>query len=196
MIALSDPDRMRVELIETAGPEVTGAETAEIGGFHSVTLWLTDPARTARVLTDLFGYREIGEEAEGGTSRFRFQSPAGGRGSIVDLIRSDAPSIGRQGAGSIHHVAFRAETKEIQQEWRERVLSFGLDATPVIDRQYFDAIYFREPGGVLFEIATDPPGFAIDEAPDALGAALRLPPQYEAHRAEIERRLPPIRVPA
>jgi glyoxalase family protein len=148
------------------------------------------------VLTDLFGYREIGEEAEGGTSRFRFQSPAGGRGSIVDLIRSDAPSIGRQGAGSIHHVAFRAETKEIQQEWRERVLSFGLDATPVIDRQYFDAIYFREPGGVLFEIATDPPGFAIDEAPDALGAALRLPPQYEAHRAEIERRLPPIRVPA
>ncbi|MET0840773.1 MAG: VOC family protein, partial [Methyloceanibacter sp.] len=121
---------------------------------------------------------------------------AGGRGSIVDLIRSDAPSMGRQGAGTIHHVAFRAETKAIQREWRERVAAFGLDVTPVIDRQYFESIYFREPGGVLFEIATDPPGFAVDEAQAELGTRHKLPPRYEGGRADIERLLPPIRVPA
>jgi glyoxalase family protein len=113
----------------------------------------------------------------------------------VDLIGTEAPSIGRQGAGTIHHVAFRAETKAIQREWRERVAAFGLDVTPVIDRQYFEAIYFREPGGVLFEIATDPPGFAVDEAQAALGTQLKLPPQHERHRADIERVLTPIRVP-
>ena len=113
----------------------------------------------------------------------------------MDLIRLDAPSIGRQGAGSIHHVAFRAESRAIQGEWRERVADFGLDVTPVIDRQYFESIYFREPGGVLFEIATDPPGFAVDEAQAELGTRLKLPPRYEGGRADIERLLPPIRVP-
>ncbi len=130
------------------------------------------------------------------TQRLRFLSPAGGRDSAVDLIRSDAPPIGRQGAGTIHHIALRAKTKAVQREWRERVAAFGLDVTPVADRQYFDAIYFREPGGVLFEIATDPPGFAADETPAELGAYLKLPPQHERHRADIERVLPPIRVPA
>ena len=114
----------------------------------------------------------------------------------MDLIRPDASPTGRQGTGTIHHVAFRAETKAVQREWRERVAAFGLDVTPVIDRQYFDAIYFREPGGVLFEIATDPPGFAADEAQAELGTHLKLPPQYEGRRADIERVLPPIRVPA
>ena len=199
VIALADRDGLWIELIEAAGPG--GADAGADGaptddGFHSVTLWLRDPAPTARVLTGLFGYEEAGREATGdGTERLRFVSPAGGRGSVVDLVRSDAPSIGRQGAGTIHHVAFRAETKVIQREWRERVAAFGLDVTPVVDRQYFDAIYFREPGGVLFEIATDPPGFAADEALDELGTSLKLPPQYERHRADIERVLPPIRVP-
>ena len=149
------------------------------------------------MLTGLFGYEEVGQEATdgGGTERLRFRSPAGGRGSVVDLIRSSVPSLGRQGAGAIHHVAFRAETKEIHLEWRERAAAFGLDVTPVIDRQYFDAIYFREPGGVLFEIATDPPGFATDEAESELGTQLKLPPRYERRRADIERVLPPIRVP-
>ncbi len=114
---------------------------------------------------------------------------------MIDLRRSDAPSIGRQGAGTIHHVAFRAETDTVQQEWRERVLAYGLDVTPVIDRQYFNAIYFREPGGILFEIATDPPGFATDESEAELGQRLMLPPQYERRRADIERVLPPLRVP-
>ena len=203
MIALADRDGLRIELIEATGS--AGSEDGTDGGadklptddgFHSVTLWLADPAPTARVLTGLFGYEEVGQEAtDGGTERLRFRSPAGGRGSVVDLIRSGAASIGRQGAGTIHHVAFRAETREAQREWRGRAAAFGLDVTPVIDRQYFDAIYFREPGGVLFEIATDPPGFAADEAEGELGTHLMLPPRYERRRADIERVLPPIRVP-
>lgn len=195
MIALADQDGLRIELIETAGSGGEDRAPAD-DGLHSVTLWLADPAPTARVLTGLFGYGEAGREAtDDGTERLRFRSPAGGRGSVVDLIRPNVPSLGRQGAGTIHHVAFRAETKEIQLEWRERAAAFGLDVTPVVDRQYFDAIYFREPGGVLFEIATDPPGFATDEGEGELGTNLKLPPRYERRRADIERILPPIRVP-
>ncbi len=97
------------------------------------------------------------------------------------------------GAGTVHHVAFRAHDETEQLTWREAILSLGFDVTPVMDRQYFRSIYFREPGGVLFEIATDPPGFATDEPPQALGTALKLPPWLESQRADIERRLPPIR---
>ena len=103
------------------------------------------------------------------------------------------PWAGRERARS---TTFRAETKAIQREWREPVAAFGLDVTPVIDRQYFESIYFREPGGVLFEIATDPPGFAVDEAQAELGTHLKLSPRYERQRADIERVLPTIRVPA
>ena len=196
MIALTDPDGLRIELIEAAGPRGADGDGAPVDdGFHAVTLWPSDPVPTARLLTGLFGYQEAEREASDGTERLRFRSPAGGRGAVVDLIHLDAPSIGRQGAGSIHHVAFRAESRAIQGEWRERVADFGLDVTPVIDRQYFESIYFREPGGILFEIATDPPGFAVDEAEAELGTHLKLPPQHERHRAEIERVLPPIRVP-
>ncbi|MGK7654403.1 VOC family protein [Roseovarius sp. B08] len=100
--------------------------------------------------------------------------------------------IGRPGAGTIHHVAFRARGAEEQLEWRDRLRAAGIAVTPVIDRQYFTAIYFREPGGVLFEIATDPPGFAIDEPEAALGRNLMLPDRYEPDRARIERLLPPL----
>ena len=206
LIALADPDGMPVELIETEAAEASNGQAGGhpdiVGGgprddgFHSVTLWLSDPMPTARVLTDLFGYEAAGHEAGGGLERLRFRSPSHGRGSVVDLVRSDARSIGRQGAGTIHHVAFRAEDNAAQHAWRERAIAAGLDVTPVIDRQYFNAIYFREPGGVLFEIATDPPGFATDEAPGELGTNLKLPPRYEARRSDIERVLPPLRVRA
>jgi glyoxalase family protein len=206
MIALADPDGMPVELIETemadepnrqAGEPADGsAGRPRDDGFHSVTLWLADPAPTARLLVDLFGYEAAGHEAGDGVERLRFRSPSRGRGSIVDLVRSDARSIGCQGAGTIHHVAFRVEDDAAQHEWRERARAAGLDVTPVIDRQYFNAIYFREPGGILFEIATDPPGFSTDEASDELGTHLMLPPRYEARRGEIERVLPPLRVRA
>ena len=194
MITVADPDGLAIELVASRASD--GAEKTPLDhGFHSVTLCVSDPAPTAGVLTDLFGYESVGQETINGVERFRFRSPSQGCGSIVDLIRPTTASPGRQGAGTVHHVAFRAETAERQLEWRERALDFGLRPTPVIDRQYFDAIYFREPGGILFEIATDPPGFATDETVDELGTHLRLPPQHEPRRADIERVLPSIQLP-
>ncbi|TYB82627.1 ring-cleaving dioxygenase [Maritimibacter fusiformis] len=191
-IALKDPDGLRVEMTEGG---------ARDEGFHSVTLWLDEVEPTARVL-EAMGYVREAEDATatggtGGTeTRVRYRSTDPGRGSAVDLMTSDARSIGRSGAGTIHHVAFRARTAEEQQEWRKRLSEIGLDVTPVIDRQYFDAIYFRTPSGVLFEIATDPPGFAVDEDAAHLGETLKLPEKFEAHRARIEQVLPEIRVPS
>ncbi|MEH6648183.1 ring-cleaving dioxygenase [Sulfitobacter sp.] len=191
-IALKDPDGLRVELIEGG---------ARDEGFHSVTLWLDDVASTAEVL-EAMGYAREAEDntATGGTggteTRVRYRSTDPERGSAVDLMTSVARSVGRSGAGTIHHVAFRARDGKEQLEWRERLLAVGEQVTPVIDRQYFDAIYFRTSGGVLFEIATDPPGFAVDEDPAQLGEALKLPEKYEAHRARIEQMLPEIRVPS
>lgn len=191
-IALPDPDGLRVELIEGG---------ARDEGFHSVTLWLDEIQPTAGVLEAMGYEREAGESsATGGTggteTRTRYRSNDPERGSAVDLMTSDAPSIGRSGAGTIHHVAFRARDGKEQLAWREQLAATGMDVTPVIDRQYFDAIYFRTPGGVLFEIATDPPGFAVDEDAAHLGEALKLPEKYEAHRARIEQVLPPIHVPS
>ncbi|MCX7559545.1 ring-cleaving dioxygenase [Sulfitobacter sp. F26204] len=198
MIALTDPDGLRIELIETdrgTGDLAAGDDTPVDGGFHSVTLWLDAPDRTARLLTDVFGYSSAGEETDGGVKRHRFQAKGHGRGSAIDLITSNAASIGRQGAGTIHHVAFRAENDDVQKTWQEILRSQGFDVTPQIDRQYFNAIYFREPGGVLFEIATDPPGFTTDEPMETLGQALKLPAQYETQRDRIERILPSISNP-
>ncbi|MFG6517873.1 MULTISPECIES: ring-cleaving dioxygenase [unclassified Sulfitobacter] len=191
-IALRDPDGLRVEVIEGG---------ARDEGFHSVTLWLEEVAATAAVL-EAMGYVREGEEAAatggtGGTeTRIRYRSTEPERGSAVDLMTSDARSIGRSGAGTIHHVAFRARNEEEQLAWRARLSAAGQQVTPVIDRQYFDAIYFRTSGGVLFEIATDPPGFAVDEDPAHLGEALKLPEKFEPHRAQIEQVLPQIRVPS
>ena len=198
-IALSDPDGLRIELVEAPSAATGGGDGSDgptDRGFHSVTLWADDPEPTARLLTDVMGYEEAGQDTDlGGAERLRLRSPSDARGRVVDLLRSDAPSIGRQGAGAIHHVAFRAESGEAQREWQARLRGAGLDVTPVIDRQYFHSVYFREPGGVLFEIATDPPGFAADEPVEHLGEALKLPPQHERRRADIERVLPPLRLP-
>ncbi|PWK57993.1 ring-cleaving dioxygenase [Roseicyclus mahoneyensis] len=191
ILTLRDPDGAPVELVETDRDS-----DQPLDGFHSVTLWERDIAPTARLLTEVFGYAEAGHETAGGVERLRLVAPGDARGAVIDLMRSDAPSIGRQGAGSIHHVAFRAESDEVQRDWHERLAVAGHPTTPVIDRQYFNAIYFREPGGVLFEIATDPPGFAVDEDPAHLGEALKLPAKYEAHRARIEQILPPLKVTA
>jgi glyoxalase family protein len=184
---LRDPDNATVELIEDAG-------AADSHGFHSVTLWERDPDRTARLITDVFGYAAIGTETSGGVERLRLKAPGDARANVIDIIRSDAETTARPGAGTIHHVAFRARTQEEQNAWIDRLASAGHRTTPVIDRQYFNAIYFREPGGVLFEIATDPPGFAVDEPEATMGQKLMLPPQYEEMRARIERVLPPLKV--
>lgn len=188
VITLRDPDDAPVELIESA------TDAARIGGFHSVTLWERDIAPTARLLQDVFGYAETAHETVDGIERLRLTAPGDAMGNVVDLVRHDRAVQGRPGAGTIHHVAFRARNDDEQLGWIDRLASAGHRTTPVIDRQYFNAIYFREPGGVLFEIATDPPGFTADEPLETLGQALMLPAQHEPLRGELLRVLPPLRV--
>ena len=190
VLSLRDPHGQRVELIEDSSAPAEG-----VGAFHSVTLWVADPAATVRVLTDHLGYAETGTERQGDAERIRLTATVGGPAAIVDVLRQPGAQA-RSGAGSIHHIAFRATDNAHQDELREALMAVGHRVTPRIDRQYFNAIYFREPGGVLFEIATDPPGFAVDEAPATLGTALKLPPQYEPHRARIEAALPPLETAA
>jgi len=151
-----------------------------------VFLDVPDPEASGRFLTDLFGYRSEGE-SEG---RLRFRSPSGETADVVELRAAPSQSRLRMGRGSVHHVAFRATGEAEQLEWRERISSAGVPVTEVLDRQYFKSIYFREPGGVLYEIATDPPGFVKDEPVETLGRELKLPPWLEPRRADIEARLP------
>jgi glyoxalase family protein len=181
-LSFADPDGMQLELVATGG---TGSH---ITGFQGVTLSETRQEATAALLTETFGYALLGQEE----NRFRYGSSAG---DVVDLlIQPDLPR-GTQGSGAVHHVAFRAETDEIQNAWLLELSKKGFHTTQVLDRQYFHSIYFREPGGVLFEIATDPPGFGFDESPDKLGTALKLPPWLEVRRSEIEQMLPKLELP-
>lgn len=166
-------------------------DAAAIRRIHGNLLQLRGTETTAALLTDVLGLELTG--TDGPIQRFR---PKGGDGGGVDLVRDDSGSAGSMGAGTVHHVAWRAADSEHQARLRGEVLGFGLQVTPVVDRQYFRSIYFREPGGVLFEIATDDPGFLIDEPEETLGESLRLPPQYEVQRDRIERDLPGILVPA
>ena len=126
--------------------------------------------------------------------RFRYEAPGGEPGAFVDVVCAPGLRRGRIAAGTIHHVAFRAASDADQAKWRARLAGAGMNVTPVMDRRYFRSIYFREPGGVLFEIATDPPGFALDERPEALGTGLMLPEWLEPRRAYIEERLPRLRL--
>src|SRR3989449_2693745 len=162
-----------------------------IHGFHGVTIWAERGDDTERVLVDTLGFRAVSED---GTTR-RFAVGDGGPGAIVDVRAVGGSGRGAGGGGTVHHVGWRIPDDAAQLGMREQVTQAGLEPTPVIDRNYFHSVYFREPGGVLFELATDPPGFAIDEPVARLGERLMLPRQYEAHRAEIEAILPPIHLP-
>ncbi len=194
-LPFADPDGLRLELVAEAAAGASdgwaaGPVPAEhaVRGVHSVALTLTDTAATAELLTAGLGFRGLGEER----GRLRFAAGAGGIGSRIDLLpRPDAAS-GRVAAGSVHHVAWRVAGDPQQESWRRRLGERGLAVTPVQERSYFRSIYFREPGGVLFEIATDGPGFAIDERPAELGSKLKLPPWLEPHRARIAATLPPL----
>jgi glyoxalase family protein len=199
VIAFHDPDKIRLELVGevpvardwsawTAGPV---APEHQIRGFHSVSLLLNDVVATTRLLEAVLGFRP---EAESGDRR-RLRTSAGGAGSTVDLIRDPDAPHGDEGVGTVHHVAWRTQDDAGQLAWRERLLEAGQRVTPVIDRKYFHSIYFRTPGGVLFEIATDGPGFTVDEPLDRLGVELQLPPQYEDRRESLRFDLPPIAVP-
>jgi len=199
VIRLIDPDGLMIELIGSSShgktepwPDSPVAVEHALRGFHSVSAALEGYEKTARLLTEAFGYRLVDESG----NRFRFISADDSAlGRIVDLLCQPDTAIGRVAAGSVHHIAFRAKDETEQLQWRERLVDLGYNVTPVIDRTYFHSIYFREPGGVLFEIATDPPGFTLDEKLEELGAHLRLPPWMESKRSEIEEILPPICVP-
>jgi glyoxalase family protein len=199
ILTLRDPDGLVLEFVfagaaESSEPEPTWGYAAVPGahrlrGFHSVTLCVADPGPTATLLTETFGY----EAAGGDSGRLRFRSPSGANAAIVDLLRSaEPPPRGRMGSGTVHHVAFRAQDEEQQRAWREVVAALGFNVTAVLDRQYFRSIYFREHGGVLFEIATDPPGFQADESFEELGTHLKLPLWLEPQREVIERKLLPV----
>jgi glyoxalase family protein len=199
LIRFIDPDGLLIELGESAVPpnvkqwhgSSVPAEHA-IRGFHSVSAALEGYEGTAKLLTESFGYRLVDQSS----NRFRFASQnetAAGR--VIDLLCMPDSRPGRVAAGSVHHIAFRARDDAEQQQWREHLVALGYNVTPVIDRIYFHSIYFREPGGILFEIATDPPGFTFDEDLGQLGESLRLPPWLESARAQIEQVLPKIEVP-
>jgi catechol 2,3-dioxygenase-like lactoylglutathione lyase family enzyme len=211
VLSFHDPDGLQVELVAHKPAEdwatmPTGMlpNEHEIRGFHSVTLWEEGYEQTAQLLTHQLGFRAAGDEnnvfryvATGGdaTSTDATGTP-GAPGTIVDVRCAPGFWRGVVAVGTIHHVAFRARNDATQLALREQLARQGLNVTPVIDRQYFHSVYFREPGGVLFEIATDPPGFAIDEPLDELGTHLKLPPWLEGGRTELARVLPPLRRPA
>jgi glyoxalase family protein len=188
VLPFADPDGLKLELI--AHGEASGGDHS-IRGFHSVTLSEDGYERTAQLLTGVMGFRHFGSEG----NRHRFAAAGEGPASLVDIECVPDARPGRVAVGTVHHVAFRAPNSAQQLAWRDKVAGFGLNVTPVLDRQYFRSIYFREPGGVLFEIATDPPGFAIDEPDGKLGASLKLPPQYERARRQLEEQLPKLRLP-
>lgn len=196
VVALRAPDGLPIELVAHARANVgtawaQGPVPAEhaIRGFHGTVLDVADPDQTARLLTEVFGWSHAGDDG----NRMRFEAPSSEVGAFVDV--RPVPERGRMGKGTIHHIAFRATDQEEQQAWREAIASRGFNVTPVKDRQYFKSIYFRESGGVLFEIATDDPGFATDESKATLGRELKLPPWLESRRDELEQRLPSITRP-
>ncbi|HYO08192.1 MAG TPA: ring-cleaving dioxygenase [Tepidisphaeraceae bacterium] len=201
VIGFADPDGMRLEIVGTDSASASaspggGDNDNALRGFHGVTLSEEGYENSARLLTELMGFRADGSEG----NRFRYRAggdaaSGGGFASVVDLLCQPDGRHGTLGAGIVHHVAFRTPDDAQQQAWRGEIVRRGFNVSPVMDRTYFHSIYFREPGGVLFEIATDPPGFTADESPEALGQKLMLPRAVEAHRAALEKLLPPLRVP-
>jgi glyoxalase family protein len=195
VLAFTDPDGLPLELVAAGEPDARvpaphpDIPTAKaIRGFHGVTLATTASAASAGVLANDMGYRLVRREG----TRTRYTVGAGGPGTYVDLVDDPGLPRGRNGLGTVHHVAFRTPNDPSQEEARGALAGRGLNVSPVVDRCYFHSIYYREPGGVLFEIATDGPGFAVDEPLEQLGRSLRLPPWYESRRAEIEAHLPPL----
>jgi glyoxalase family protein len=199
VIAFRDADGLMVEIVAHAGAEARGAWGGAPGiareqalrGLHAVTLWADKGEATERVLVDRLGFRPLREEE---TTR-RYAVGEGGPGALVDVRSIGGFGRGAGGAGTVHHVAWSVADDATQLTVRRDVQEAGLSPTPVIDRSYFHSVYFREPGGVLFELATLPPGFLVDEPVEHLGERLMLPPNLEVDRAEIEASLPSIHLP-
>ena len=193
VLTFPDPDGMKIEIVAHADADpiklprfASVPPEHAIRGFFGVTLLEQRADGTAEIL-NLMGFQKVGHEH----GRFRYSAKGHARGNHIDLLVDPIGKHGRSGAGSVHHIAFRVKDDISQKEWREEIAKH-LEVTPVIDRTYFHSIYFREPGGVLFEIATDPPGFTFDEPIESLGEELRVPQWLEARRSLFEERLAPI----
>lgn len=198
VLTLRDPDGLVVDLVAAPGDARSGWDGAAgvpaehaVRGLHAVTLSEALPGRTAELFTGLLGMTPVGEDGD----RARFAMAGGGPGALVDVVADRRPP-GLQAGGTVHHIAFRVPDRAVQERWRAELVEAGLQVTEILDRRYFTSVYFREPGGVLLEIATDEPGFTTDEPLPELGRALRLPPWLEPDRARIEASLPPLRVDA
>jgi glyoxalase family protein len=198
VLAFADPDGLRLELVAHEGaadlePWQDGPIPTQraIRAFHGVTLIEQSLAGTADLLTGRMGFEEVDSQG----ARHRFVAADGGPASRVDVLVMPNEGFGQIAVGSVHHVAFRIAGDEQQDRWRDEALAGGLQVTGVRDRLYFRSIYFREPGGVLFEVATDPPGFTVDETVADLGSSLKLPGWLEPKRQELERTLPSLTLP-
>lgn len=188
-----DPDGLKLELIASKSkddrlPWETDEIKAENAtrGFHNVTITTNKMQPTADILIGVFGYRLL----EQSVNRYRFVTDTVKNAAIVDLVEVAGEVAGHVAGGSVHHVAFRVKNEEVLMQYRDKIAALGLHITDKIDRNYFYSLYFREPGGVLFELATDNPGFSVDEPLEELGTHLKLPAQYEKNRADIEKSLP------
>ena len=198
VLSIFTPDGLTLELVaHREADQYSGwkdgpvpAESA-IRGFHRVTLMESNLERTSTMLTEVLGFKLVGVEGD----RSRFKASEDGIATLVDVLTLPELTHGTIAVGSVHHVAWRTPDDEQQLAWRKKLLDLGIPVTPVRDRQYFHSIYFHEPGGVLFEIATDPPGFAIDEPVEQLGTHLKLPPWLESQRPMLEQTLPPLYLP-
>ena len=193
LLAFKDPDGLQINLIESKQKDDRkGRETAQISsdvaikGFHTVTLTLNHIKATAAILTEVFGYKLIEQK----DNLYRYQTDAVDNAAIIDLMEMPLTPRGINAGGTNHHIAFRVKDEETLMEFREKIAARGLQITGKINRDYFFSLYFREPGGVLFEIATDNPGFATDETVENLGSSLQLPEQHEPMRDKIEKVLP------
>ena len=196
-----DPEGQRLRLSEDRGEGTEGGKSWDGGevpteygirGLASVDLTVAQLEPTEWTLTEVLGFRKTGEKREEGGRTAIYEVGPGGPGATVRVLERPGAGLARLGRGGVHHVAFRTPDDEEHALWREKIRAMGLGVTPQIDRFYFRSIYFREPGGVLVEIATDGPGFATDEDPDHLGERLSLPPFLEDRREEIESRLTPV----
>jgi len=199
VLRFSDPDGLPLELVATANADpdlawpVNGIpQVHAICGFHSATLSEEGYERTASLLQQGMGMRFVGHEG----NRFRYEMTSSGAGAIVDVVCAPGGRGGRLGAGTVHHIAWRTLDAGQQRLWRDDLVQSGYNVSSIMDRVYFRSIYFREPGGILFEIATDGPGFATDEPADHLGGRLVLPSWMESRRSAIEEVLPPLAMPA
>lgn len=193
-LTFDDPHGLHLELVERGGGPDNGwsfsgiPEEHAIRGFGGAVLFSAAPEKTMQLLQHGLGIERIGEEE----NKVRFRSAAD-IGNTLD-VRLDTNLHGMMGVGTVHHIAWRTENDDSQQLWRKYLLEQGYQPTPIIDRQYFQSVYFREQGGILFEMATDSPGFLTDEPQERLGQSLKLPLQYESHRKEIEEHLTPFEV--